>query len=94
MADYGVAVQGLADSLDGLQEKLGDEIKNLSDQIDTLANTTGQGDVGSIEGVTDGSIVELQYTINQMTKAAEAGASTFAKAEGVSKSVGRTLNQA
>jgi len=89
--NFSVATENLAQSLDTLQDTLGDKIKKLAEDINTLSASSTQGDVSSVEGVKDGDVVRLQYQINTMEKAAETGASTFTKAQGISKQVVRTL---
>ena len=90
---FAQATQNLATSLDSIQSSLANKINDLATSIDTLtANTnTGTADVSGLDGVKDGDVVKLQYAINTMEKAAESGASTFTKAEGISKQVVRTL---
>jgi hypothetical protein len=93
MADvsFSQATQNLAGSLDKIQETLSDKIDKLATQINTLSAAGSGADVAGMDGVKDGDIVKMQYAINQMTKAAEAGASTYTKAENISKQVVRTL---
>jgi hypothetical protein len=93
MADitFGQATQNLASSLDKIQSSLSDSINDLATKINTLADYSSTGDVSDMNGVKDGDVVKLQYAINEMEKAAESGASTFTKAEGISKQVCRTL---
>ena len=91
MASMADATNSLADSLDKLQSTLGDKIEELAGDIDALASN--DGDVAAA-GVKDGDIVKLQYNINQMTKAAESGTSTWTKAENISKTIGKQILQA
>ena len=86
---FSAATEHLADALTGIQDSLSKEVENLAGKIDTLSASSGTSDVSGIDGVKDGDIVKLQYKISQMTKAAEAGASTYTKAEGISKAVVR-----
>ncbi|MBU1026158.1 MAG: hypothetical protein KKA31_00340 [Candidatus Margulisbacteria bacterium] len=87
------ATNDLAGALDHLQNSLGKEIQELANDINQLAD--GGADVAT-DGiqVKDGDIVKLQYGINQMTKAAESGTSTWSKAQNISKQIGRQINQA
>ena len=95
---FGQATQNLADSLDKIQGNLADQINNLANSIDELAGNSATsaadlagGATSLPDGVTDGSVVVLQYKINNMEKAAEDGASTFTKAENISKEVFKNL---
>ncbi len=89
--NFSVATENLAGSLDQIQDTLASKINDLANSINELSASSTQGDVASVEGVKDGDVVRLQYQINSMEKAAESGASTFTKAEGISKQVVRTL---
>jgi hypothetical protein len=93
---FAQATEQLADSLDNIQSSLASQINKLASDINTLADSSASStsDVagGALpDGVKDGDVVRLQYKINAMEKAAESGAATFTKAEGISKQVVRTL---
>ncbi len=89
--DFGVATNNLANSLDNIQSSLANKIDELAGKINTLASSGSDADVSDMNGVKDGDVVKLQYAINTMEKAAESGASTFTKAQSISKQVVRTL---
>jgi hypothetical protein len=91
MVDFGEATQNLATALDNVQTTLAGKIDELAGTINTLAANSANGDVSDLQGVKDGDVVQLQYAINTMEKAAESGASTFTKAQNISKQVFRTL---
>lgn len=88
---FSAATENLAGSLDSIQETLASKINDLANSINELSKTSAEGDVANVDGVKDGDVVRLQYAINTMEKAAESGASTFTKAQGISKQVVRTL---
>ncbi len=92
---FSSATENLASSLDAIQTSLGQQIDHLANDINELATkTSSDGDITSVKDlntVKDGDVVRLQYAINTMEKSAETGASTFTKAQGISKQVVRTL---
>jgi hypothetical protein len=94
MVTGGYATQELAKAVDNITDKLGDKITELADQINELTNSSNTEDVANLEGVKDGDIIKLQYTINQMSKAAESGASTWAKGQNIEKQLSRQIMQA
>jgi len=85
------ATDNLATALDNIQTSLGTRINDLATQIDTLAAADPNGDVASMSGVSDGSVVKLQFAINEMEKASESGTSTWKAAENIDKKLMQTL---
>ncbi|MBN3032703.1 MAG: hypothetical protein JW873_01265 [Candidatus Saganbacteria bacterium] len=90
-ASFAGATHDLANALDNIQTSLGHRIDELAANINTLASYGSDADISDMQGVKDGAVVQLQYAINEMEKAAESGASTFTKAENISKQTFRTL---
>jgi hypothetical protein len=88
---FGQATDELGKALDNIQTSLANRIDTLAGQIDSLAATSSDADVADMSGVSDGSVVKLQYAINEMEKASESGTSTWKEAENLDKKLLQTL---